>query len=380
MKKHLNFAAVVCAAALILPFSGARGQTPEPPSNTGCDLDLQATVPLVESARRYLAPVKINGETRLFIVDTGAEKTLLTPAAADALQLGSDTSHTERIGGAGESVGPQYDRVVESLALGPSEWVHLRLPTAKLSISGQTGTSPPVAGLLGADILSRYDVELDFPAKTMKLYSAQNCLGRFAPWTGDYNAYSPEYTRRHIFVMSLALNGHPIRATLDTGAAPSLLTYSAARAAGVDDAALRGDPTGSGRGVSGTPFNLHWHRFESLRAGNATFHFVPIQVGDVSLSTDMLLGMDFLKGRRIWLSYSTGWVFTQQASGPPAIASAQPQPDSSSGPPLDVEAQLAIIDREGAGPSELPASRLRQFSTHSHMTYYRPITVRTGGT
>jgi hypothetical protein len=44
-------------------------------------------------------------------------------------------------------------------------------------------------------------------------------------------------------------------------------------------------------------------------------------------------------------------------------------PDAFSLKPLYVPGQLAAISREGAASDALPVNRLREFSTHSHMTY-----------
>src|ERR1700682_2408310 len=84
--------------------------------------------------------------------------------------------------------------------------------------------------------------------------------------------------------------------------------------AGVDSAALSRDPRSSGSGVEGMQVNTYQHKFD-LEIGTARFENAPIVVADIDLKdSDMLLGMDFMRHRRVWVSYSTGWVFMQLAT------------------------------------------------------------------
>nr|WP_241018876.1 retroviral-like aspartic protease family protein [Paraburkholderia sp. Tr-20389] len=325
---------------------------------------------MVESRGHYFVAVDINDSQRLLGVDTSAERTILSADTADALNLPADTSKAENLVNVGERMKPVYPRVVASLKLGPAEWSNLTVPTVE-SLLPSPHTPTPVAGVLGANILSRYDVELDFPAGTMTLYSAQNCAGRFAPWHGDYQAYSPEYTKRHRFIVSVALNGHPMRAVLDTGATHSLVSRAAALDAGVDEAELARDRTVSGTGLNGNSIGVHIHRFEQFRVGSRAYDNIVLEVGDTQLSTDMLLGMDFMKWRRVWLSYSTGWVFTQLASLRADGGLVEPHSVSGPGRALDAGAELAAIPHAASTPDALPLDRLREFSSHSHITYYR---------
>ncbi|MGF6766138.1 putative aspartyl protease [Paraburkholderia sp. GAS33] len=316
----------VCCVIAILPWTNAWAQMVDVEPDHNCRLKVEAKLPLTQIHGHYLAPVDIAGKSYPIEVDTGADKTALTPQAADTLQLGQDMSAAERVGGVGGSVDPQYSRIISALKFGSSEWDNLVVPTSNMLTATQLAMSPTPIGLLGANVLSRYDVEFDFPASTMTLYSAEGCLGRFAPWVGNYYSYSPEYTQRHRFILSLVLNGHRVRAVIDTGASRSLLTRAAAVAVGVDGATLDRDPTSSGTGMKGTPIDIRLHRFDSLRIGPITYRNVVIDVGDTPLAdADMLLGMDFMKSRRVWFSYSTGWVFMQPASGPLAAQVAPPQ-------------------------------------------------------
>lgn len=368
-RSRILFAANDFALAWTLHACAVRAQD----SASGCQLTKEAQLPLVERSRRFLVEAEINGQKRLFVVDSGAWKSALSPDVADALNLPVDRTGAQRVSGVGQTITPEYPRVVASIRLGGEQWTDLRLP-----VTGQrTFTSfgePNLAGILGADILSRYDVELDFPAQTMTLYTARNCLGRFAPWRGDYQAYSPDYTPHHTFLMDMALDGHAIRAVLDTGAGASLVSSDAALRAGIDGAVLARDRVGSGQGVSGASFETYVHRFSTVQIGKRIFRNTNMLIGNTFFprGIDMLLGMDFLKWRRVWLSYSTGWVFMQWSgpSGSPdtkALRADEAPPVSATS--LDAARQLQMVGSAGVGWAGLPPGPITQFSSHSHITY-----------
>jgi predicted aspartyl protease len=263
-------------------------------ANSACQLKLEARLPMTESFRHYTVPVNIGGRTHPMLVDTGAEGTAILPKIADEWHLREDTSSASRVKGVG-GASSQYLRIIPSLKLGSSEWVDLRVAALPIVSPEELAQASPPVGMLGANVLNRYDVEFDFPARTIALYTASGCLGRFAPWSGDFQAYSAHKTPSNRFILKLSLDGHPVRALLDTGATSSVGTTAAARAAGVDSATYQ-------------------HKFD-LEIGTARFENAPIVVADIDLKdSDMLLGMDFMRHRRVWVSYSTGWVFMQLAT------------------------------------------------------------------
>jgi len=278
-----------------------------------CQLKLEATLPMTKVLSHYTVPVDIDGHSYPMMVDSGAERTTLEPGIADALHLAEDSDRASDTKGVGGSVGYEYPRILPSLKIGSSEWIDLRvLAVSSGAVAPEAQASAPV-GILGANVLSRYDVEFDFPARTMSLYTASGCMGRFAPWQGDYQAYSADKTRGNRFILNLALNGHPLRAYVDTGTDLSLVTTAAADLAGVDSVALAHDPQSSGTGFGGMRIGTYRHKF-SMTIGTVNYPNASLTVANTSFQdAGMLLGTDFMRNRRVWLSYSTGWVFMQTA-------------------------------------------------------------------
>ena len=281
--------------------------------NTACKLTLEAKLPMTENLGHYTVPVNIGGQTHPMLIDTGAEGTAILPKMADEWNLRQDTSSASRVKGVG-GVSSQYLRIIPRLTLGSSEWVDLRVAALPFLSPEQLAQASPPVGMLGANVLNRYDVEFDFPARTVSLYTASGCLGTFVPWKGDFQAYSAQKTPSNRFILKLSLNGHPVRALLDTGSTSSVVTTAAAGAAGVDSVALSLDPRSTGSGSDGLPVTTYQHKFD-MKIGTASFDNAPLVVADIALKdSDMMLGMDFMRYRRVWVSYSTGWVFMQLAT------------------------------------------------------------------
>ena len=64
------------------------------------------------------------------------------------------------------------------------------------------------------------------------------------------------------------------------------------------------------RGAAAEQLSAHVHRFSQLAIGAETIRNPEIVVTDVRLSdADLVLGVDFLRSRRIWLSYGSQQIF-----------------------------------------------------------------------
>jgi len=280
-------------------------------ASSTCQLKLEATLPMTKVLSHYTVPVDIDGHSYPMMVDSGAERTSLEPGIADSLHLAEDSDHASTSRGVGGSVDYAYPRIIPSLKIGSSEWIDLRVLAVSNSAAVPEAQASAPVGILGANVLSRYDVEFDFPGRTMLLYTASGCMGHFAPWQGDYQAYSADKTRGNRFILNLALNGHPVRAYVDTGSDLSLVTTAAADSAGVDSVALAHDPQSSGTGFGGMRIGTYRHKF-SMTIGTVNYPNAPLTVVNTRFQdAAMLLGTDFMRNRRVWLSYSTGWVFMQ---------------------------------------------------------------------
>jgi predicted aspartyl protease len=167
---------------------------------------------------------------------------------------------------------------------------------------------PPIAGLLGADVLAKFEVEFDPRAARMALYSPSACAA-WLPWPG---ATPVPFSRADsgLVYIDAAVDGGRLHALLDTGARTSMVTQQAARTLGVTDAMLAGDEERTGGGVGRASVSMRRHRFATLSLPGVVDRDVALNVADVALpGAEMLLGADFLGRRQVWISYATGRLF-----------------------------------------------------------------------
>jgi hypothetical protein len=169
-------------------------------------------------------------------------------------------------------------------------------------------------GLLGRDFLSLFDLDLNMPARTLTLYRVSACSGRFLPWASNYQAVPVTVPLGEAFIVPVTLDGKPLRAILDTGADSSLLAAPGMFKLGLDQASVMGDTSSMISGVGKRRIVSHRHDFQSLIVGNDATASPAIWVEPVRLNpiADMLLGGDWLAGKRVWISYTTRQLFICQ--------------------------------------------------------------------
>jgi predicted aspartyl protease len=249
-----------------------------------------------------------NGRPVTLLLDTGAETTVLTPAAAG------------RIGAQRPLV--EFQRQLHSLAgsLETSE-VELRSFTVGgVAISWRRVRVAPVNmpaifagpldGVVGADALSSFDVDLDLPHYRMILYHRQTCPDAKPAWAGPYTSVTAGRSKGDHLFFPVQLDGRRIDAFVDTGAQWTVLSTRVALALGVSEAALAHDPPLTTRGAAAEQLSAHLHRFSQLQIGGAVVPNPEVIVADVRLNdADLVLGIDFLRSWRIWLSYGSQHIF-----------------------------------------------------------------------
>lgn len=288
------------------------GLCPAPPALAAkaapdaCRPTRRVEVPLRAERNFLLAPATLNGHPAMLLVDTGAETTTLTPETVAALRLPADQAE------AGDIVGITGTVASANVVLGRLALGGVALATGRSvdvgALPSLAGATPPVAGLLGVDVLAGYEVELDLPARRMALYVPGPCTD-YRPWPGAM-PLPFQRTRSGLGFLEALVNGRPVRALLDTGARTTLLTRATALRVGVTERALAADPVRTGSGIGTANVTFRQHRFATLGLPGAIERDVPANVGEVTLpDAEMLLGADYLGRRHVWISYATGKLF-----------------------------------------------------------------------
>ncbi len=288
------------AIFLLLPLLAACG-TP------ACGLTQVASLPLAIAHDQALIDIGINGQTARMLLDTGAGHTVLTRAAAQRLGLRMNPGVITASQGVG-GISRDFAVIATGLRLGA-----LTLPDRQTDVvpTRLPGPGGGADGLFGMDILAQYDLDLDLARHQLTLWRGPACPDVPLPMPGPATVVETALTAQGHLVMRAALDGRPVLAMLDSGSQHSLVTT---RAAALSAETLAADPPVRLVGIGPGTAAAHVHRFASITIGRQTIAAPLLIVQNAAPPDyDMIVGMDYLAGRRLWISAATGRIFLRTA-------------------------------------------------------------------
>lgn len=297
---------------------------------------------------QVLADGSINGQSVGIKLDTGSTRTLILRSAATRLGLTVRRTRAQMFGVGGETdLDVAY---VNAFKIGEVERENWRM-----LVAGEQDRGGTVAVLLGEDFFRTFDIEFDLARRTVRLFQPKDCEGAsLAYWVTDgaasIIAVEPIDAVRPKLTLTVRVNGHPVKALLDSGASTSVLSLREAAAAGVGPETpgvlFLGNSAGLGRKLVAT-----WAGpFQSVQIGDevvsdtmlsfadlfrdATYRpkdsLVPRSIEDLP---SMLLGTDFLLAHRVLISHSQQKVYFTYAGGPVFRSTAALRPPVNLSPP-----------------------------------------------
>ena len=277
-----------------------------------CDLVMVAQMPLEVQDHLLVVPAGINGKWVRLVVDSGAERTTISDAAADRLGLPHDpryTTHSMGIGGATIA----SDVTIDRLVLGGVHFPVDRIAVGAFKLQFEHGLNAD--GLLGADILLAFDMDIDVPGGKLTLYRSRLCPNISPPWKEPWVEITGVRARKDRLLLPFDLDNVPGLAILDTGAQANVIGVDMARRMGLTEQALAADPAITQRGVGPNVAISRLHQFRLLRIGPVTEELPAITVlsGDFGVG-DALIGEEFLQGRHVWISFRNRQVFVSRRS------------------------------------------------------------------
>ena len=278
----------------------------------GCGTSRIGEVTVATLRNSPLVTVSANGHPVTLLLDTGAEWTILTPAVAQ--RIGAEAPRVafdRQVRGIGATLGT-HEVELRSFTAGGVAMPWRRVRVAGVNIPSVF--SGPLDGVLGADALSNFDVELDVPRHRMVFYTKQSCAAAAPAWTAPFIRIATGRSFGNHLFFPVQLDGHRLDAFIDTGAQLSVISTRAARALGVTEAALARDRATVTVGAAGERLTSRVHRFSRLELGGEMVRNPEIVVADFKLSdADLVLGMDFLAARRLWISYGSQQIFLSRS-------------------------------------------------------------------
>jgi predicted aspartyl protease len=315
------------AGLMLTPCVAPHAATPAAVS--ACQTASAKAIPLYFDAQGTpFIVVNFGATPAAMILDTGAETTLISHQLAVRSGLATLSDRMldpfADLGSFGPAVyayvekaplvimadGEAYNMTLFALIKPTSPWIF--------------GTKTQIDGLMGLDVWTCYNLDLDFPHGRLTLYDPQNCAGLPLRWPGRV-AQVPVTIRKSGYVfVPVMIDGHRLNAMLDTGTATSTLPPLLINASGL--AADLSTPLKNVRLASvggGVPAKLY--RFKALTIGRETIRNPVFAVPEMNVWSyqtslwldpsadrlpfnpyrDMVLGEDFIRAHHLFLSYAT---------------------------------------------------------------------------
>jgi predicted aspartyl protease len=274
-----------------------------------------AEVPLTFDDSTYaVVPVTIGGKVGLpFVLDTAAGRSVLTPWARDTLGLTEGDTVTVT-GASGQATYPTLR--LDSLQIGGQVVRDLAgLPVVDLSRLKQSDIR--YAGILGNDVLRRFDVVYDLPDRRLRLYPIGSDSTTSVPGLDALQRLPfgpvPVYEGSGFVKFPLAVGTGTAEAVLDTGAPQSIFNWRAAALDGLTKETARRRAEGT-RGLTfREQTDTYLYTFENVQAGPVRLAPREVRVADLPVFQRLrladrpaiILGNDLLADRRVVIAYST---------------------------------------------------------------------------
>ncbi|HEY5070801.1 MAG TPA: aspartyl protease family protein [Caulobacteraceae bacterium] len=321
MAKRSTLAALALVAAFL--WSG--------PALAACVLGKIAELPVTMDGLRPMVAAKINDADALFIADSGAYFSVLSPASAARFGLILRPAPANwTMAGAG---GPVRIWVTTAKRF---TLVGVTFPNVDFIVGG---SAFGVEGLLGQNVLGMADAEYDLANGVVRLMRPTGCGDRaLAYWAAsqpfsaiDIASITPltPHTTAAAWV-----DGVKMRVIFDTGAPTSVLTLGAARRAGIDPGGAGVVPAGLSSGIGGRAFKTWIAPVASFKIGDEEVRNTRLRIGDTTLiNADMLLGADFFLSHRIYVSRTQRKLYFTYNGGPVFNLTARTSVQAGTAPP-----------------------------------------------
>jgi predicted aspartyl protease len=303
-RRALSPVLLAALAAWLVPATGA--VTIEPLARLPFELGPRGHV---------LVPVSVNGTPAVFALDTGATTNVVAARWAQTADPGLPDGAAAEVIGAHGSGGAAMTRIgrleVGTIAVRDE-------PALIMDLAHVEGPDMRLDGLIGVPLLEDYDVVLDFGAAAVSFYPRGSIdrLRREQPHTGsDMLDAGPDLSvHANLVLVEVRRDGVPLTAVLDTGSGRSGINSAAAAALGITlPAGFTGTPDhGGGHGaVAALPsmeITLGDGRLSS-RDPVAIVDLPAFESLGLGRQPAMLLGTNFLEGRRVGLDYAARRVY-----------------------------------------------------------------------
>lgn len=311
----------------------AAANTPE-----ACRITRVAEIPLRMVRNLPVVDAEVDGKPARLMLDTGADGTVINQDALGRLGLEHDYTMTTYATGLGARTGGWPTKPVPVMlgagrggsSSGPAgAGSTLSLKPERLfvvSMAWPARLREQVDGLLGGRTLSEYDVDIDMAQRRIAFYEPRRCPDGPPPFEGPSMTLRATNNGAYRLAIPIQVDGVELSAAIDTGASATLID---GRQSGLTPADLASDRTARISTADPVGLSVHSHRFRRMQVGTETIENPVVAVGEIDRpGYNALLGSDYWRTRRLWISYA-GRTITISPPRPRPSQQVQPPPQSS---------------------------------------------------
>jgi len=301
--RHWAFAAFLAGALFPATCLGADDQQCGLKRGPSLDMILQHT-------GEISVPVGIQGRTFLLTVDTGDVISVLTESAVSALHKDSLVAMGVRMLTLGQISMNHYVNV-EDVRIGHMHADKFLFMVAPDRLLDDTD------GLLGADIMSNYDIDLDFAHAKLNIFSQDHCPGDVVYWTQQGFGVVPMRLDAdgHIKVR-VTIDGKTLDAIVDTGADKTTMSLATAKSLFGLDEKSPGITKRANIYINGGPALPTYHYpFASLAFADISVQHPDIDILDESndMEAPLLIGINVLRQLHVYIAYREQMLYVTPA-------------------------------------------------------------------
>lgn len=273
----------------------------------------------------------INGKKIGIMLDTGATTSMILRSATEQLGLTRHEVRGYRMFGIGG------ETHVEATSIDEFKIGQVARKNWRVLVAGERDFGRGVAFLLGEDFLGQVDLEFDLAHGAVRLFQPRDCEAVSLAYWATEGASEVDieaiYDARPQVVLTVQINGQPVRAMLDSGASQSVLDKSEAARLGVTPDSPGVVAGGKRGGLGGKSVDYWIGPFQSFAIGDEVVRDTTIGFADLwkeakytpigsnlprnmELAMSMLLGADFLLAHRLLVAHSQRKLYFTYAGGP----------------------------------------------------------------
>jgi predicted aspartyl protease len=243
-------------------------------------------------------PMTVSGRRVNLLIDTGGVYSMLTEDVVSSLGLEKfriDTIDITMWGGANI----HHYVTAKNIELGG-----LKAPEMSFLVMPNGHAGPDIGGMLSPDVLRAYDDDFDFANDRFSLFRPENCDGKKVYWAKDWSEIGFNIDDNGHVRLPVALDGHDLKFTLDSGANRSVLSLEYAESLfGFDDKSplLERIETEDGSAAYRYPFASL--SFGGVTVSHPDILLIPDSVSHVYGPGRALLSIGVLRHLHLYISY-----------------------------------------------------------------------------